>query len=805
MNLLADLPEHLSERTRLFHDTSWNPRKEFVLYWMHHALRAEENPALDVALTLARASNLPLLVYQGLSERYPYASDRHHAMILSGARDAHAALGARRIASVFHLERRGHRGPHLRTLTRRAAVLVTEDMPVQPVTGWIRRLAETCETPIVLADTACVVPMQLTSQFHDRAFAYRDATRELVKQRLKRPWREVEDPIQPFLPTALPFEPVDLNQACFADWIGCCDIDHAIGPVSDTTGGTRAGYARWEGFKITKLANYAKDRNDALRDGVSRMSAYLHYGMVSPLRIAREAADIGGEGAEKYLDELLIWRELAYAFCFFRADHELLSSLPAWAQATLSESANDIRPALIDAETLARGKTDDSLWNAAQRSLLMRGELHNNVRMTWGKALINWTPNAETALKRLIDLNHRYSLDGRDPASYGGLLWCLGQFDRPHTPPQPIFGSVRVRSTKEHSKRLNPLKYMAKITDVEPALNRNVAVIGAGISGLICARTLQDHGLNVTVFDKSHGPGGRTATRRAEPNLRYDHGAQYFTVYDQQFARYVDAWIEQGIVAEWNGRIVEIDGGEVTEKTDQPRRYVGVPGMRAIAEHLATDLEICQETKIVSLTRTQSKWKLSDANGHEHPSIDDVVVALPSPQAADLLGEHRFATQVRAVQMTPCWTALATFERPIGVAWDGAFVHDSPLGWVARNSSKPGRDPSVDSWVLQATPHWSATLIELTRPEVNVKLLAEFAKLIPGPVPSTIHLDAHLWRFSATPEKLDHPALFDPATGVAVCGDWLAGGRVEGAFRSGVAAAGCILREANIPRTEPAK
>ena len=417
MTIIGEFPDHLAERTRVVRDRSINPTGEFVLYWMHSALRAHVNPALDVALLLSRRLSLPLLVCQGLSARYAYASDRHHAFILQGARDAHAELAARGVGSVFHLERLGHRGPHLRTLARCAAVLVTEDLPTQPFTVWMDRLATSCETPLYAVDAACVVPMRLVGKAYDRAFAYRDATRDLLEKRLTRPWHEVEVPAEPFTLPDLPFEPVNLARADFADLIRHCDVDHAIGPIPHTIGGSMAGYARWEAFKAKKLRRYADDRNDALRDGVSRMSAYLHYGMVSPLRIAREAARSGGPGAEKYLDELLVWRELAYAFCFYRKDHESTSALPQWAVRTLTAREADARPALLDWETLARGKTGDSLWDAAQRSLLMQGELHNNVRMTWGKAFLNWTPDAATALRRMIDLNHRYALDGRDPAS----------------------------------------------------------------------------------------------------------------------------------------------------------------------------------------------------------------------------------------------------------------------------------------------------------------------------------------------------------------------------------------------------
>ncbi|MDA8563543.1 hypothetical protein N9L06_03720, partial [Mariniblastus sp.] len=221
----------------------------------------------------------------------------------------------------------------------------------------------------------------------------------------------------------------------------------------------------------------------------SRMSAYLHYGMVSPMRVAREASAIVGKSAEKYLDELLIWRELAYHFCFHKNDHDQWSAIPQWAQDTLRKHQTDLRPNIYPWEQLARGETDSDLWNAAQRSLLMQGELHNNVRMTWGKAILNWTADPEAALKMMIDLNHRYALDGRDPASYGGLLWCLGQFDRPFKPEKPILGTVRPRPIHHHASRLDPQQYAAKVTTPRFSPIPKVAIIGAGMSGTIAART----------------------------------------------------------------------------------------------------------------------------------------------------------------------------------------------------------------------------------------------------------------------------------------------------------------------------
>jgi predicted NAD/FAD-dependent oxidoreductase len=322
-----------------------------------------------------------------------------------------------------------------------------------------------------------------------------------------------------------------------------------------------------------------------------------------------------------------------------------------------------------------------------------------------------------------------------------------------------------------------------------------VAVIGAGISGLISAKVLHDAGFDVTVFEKSRGPGGRTATRRADPGLCFDHGAQYFTARDPQFVDHVRDWIEQGIVAEWSGRIVAVEGALVRPMSEQPRRYVGVPGMTAVARHLAAGLRLDLQMRIVQLERVDTRWRVRGAAGQVPGLFQHVIVSLPAPQAADLIGDHPLATAARAVPMTPCWAVLAAFERRIEVAWDGAFVNDSPLTWIARNSSKPGRDRVRDCWVLHASPEWSAAHRNLAPDAVRATLLGAFATLTAAPTLSPIHLDAHRWLFSGTPLSLDRLVLFDDDAGLVVCGDWLAGGRVEGAFRSGSAAAACILRQ----------
>ena len=790
--LLAALTPALQERSRSINGNH-AADGSFVLYWMRTAVRADENPALETAIDLANRLNVPAFVYHAVSERYPYASDRHHTFIIEGARDVDRAMQERGVGYAFHLERPGQSEAYLLDLAKHAAIVVTEDMPVRPLWDWTELLARRVNTPVIAVDTACVVPMQLVGRAHDRAFAYRKATERAYRERLTRKLEPSEPKYLNYLPQ-LPFSPVDLAGANIADLVAQCSIDHAIGPVPHTRGGTEAGYERWRSFRENGLSKYARVRNNALYDGVSRMSAYLHYGMVSPFRIARETAELDHEGAEKFLDELTIWRELAYAFCFYRRDHDRLSALPSWARDTLRSHEQDQRDALFSWESLARGVTGDALWDAAQASLLIHGELHNNVRMTWGKALLSWTKDAKQALSTLIDLNHRYALDGRDPASYGGILWCLGQFDRPFTPEKPVLGTVRDRTTKQHAKRLDPMLFGKRTR--RPLTNSmpRVAVVGAGLSGLMCARTLSDHGFEVQVFEKSRGAGGRMATRRGDGGLRFDHGAQYFTARDRRFRRYVNSWRQDGLVEPWAGRLVSLSQGEILAEKSGVERYVGVPAMNSICKHLAQDLKVDYGVTVEPLTWKGGRWLLRGKERGDLGSFDVSLISAPAPQAATLVAEQAaMASKIAEVPMHECWAVMLALKQSTELEFDGAFVNDSSLAWISKNSSKPGRSQSPETWVLHASSGWSHQNIELSTEAVAEELLQAFTAATGLSSLKIERAVAHRWRYALPPEPLSDSCVFDGDRKIGCCGDWCGGPRVEGAFLSGMAAAGRVL------------
>lgn len=804
--LLHGLPPHIAER--VFCVPPAEPEGaaplhgEYVLYWMRTAVRGHENPALDAALLIAAQLGLPAFVYHALSERYPYASDRHHRFILEGARDVAAELAERGVGYAFHLERPGHRGPHLRTLATRAAVVITEDLPVAPLAGWTTSLAASIPAPVLAVDTACILPMRKIGRAWLRAFAFRAATGAERLERAQRPWpplpgSDQSASKQPFVPT-LPFQPIDLAHADLAELIAACEIDHLVAPVAHTVGGSQAGYRRWQDFLDTKLRGYAERRSDALVQGTSRMSAYLHYGQVSPLRIAREAAQRSEPDAEKFLDELLTWRDLAHVYCAYTPDHDTVAGVPEWARKTLREHQSDQRPGFYSWERLARGETGEPLWDAAQRSLLIHGELHNSVRMTWGKAIIPWTPDLDTALPLLIDLNHRYALDGRDPASYGGILWCFGQFDRPFPPSRPCLGIVRSKSLRTHAQSLSPLAYSAQVSRPASVSGQlpSVAVIGAGMAGLLCARTLADHRFSVQVFDKGRGPGGRMATRRTG-DLAFDHGAQYFIARDPRFGRYVESWRSDGIVSEWQGRLGVLRAGEVVPKNDGLRRFVGTPGMSAVSRHLARSCNVRYGVRVGEVARQDGRWQLRSESGEELGTFDAVVLALPAPQAVPLLNAApALAAQAAAVATTPCWAVMAAFAGAVDLPLDGAFIHGSPLSWAARDGSKAGRPQrqadGSECWVLHAGAEWSTAHLEDSPTDVAAALLDAFAAAVGKALPPVASATAHRWRYALTATPAESQCLYDPSLRIGACGDWCGGARVEAAFLSGMAMAGRI-------------
>ena len=336
---------------------------------------------------------------------------------------------------------------------------------------------------------------------------------------------------------------------------------------------------------------------------------------------------------------------------------------------------------------------------------------------------------------------------------------------------------------------------MTTPTELSP---RPVAVIGAGVAGLTAARTLSELGREVVVFDKGRGPGGRVSSRRAEP-FAFDHGAQYFTARDPRFQETVNAWLESGDVRRWDGGIVALAEDGESSVREGTERFVGVPHMNQVAKALAEGLDVRTTTRIASLSRDDSGWHLTSTEDERFGPFSQLLVTAPPDQAADLIADHSKAgSQLREIPMAPCWAVLLGFETRVEVDFDGAFCDSPELAWICRNSSKPGR-PAAESWVLHATSEWSLDRIGHDRSEIIHDLTAAVERITGRAWPRAVHEDAHFWRYSRPAVTLDHKVLVDEGCSLAIAGDAYTGGRVEGAYVSGLSAAQWLAR-AGAPR-----
>lgn len=327
-------------------------------------------------------------------------------------------------------------------------------------------------------------------------------------------------------------------------------------------------------------------------------------------------------------------------------------------------------------------------------------------------------------------------------------------------------------------------------------MKKNIAVIGAGLAGLACARELGKGGHQVCIFEKSRGAGGRLSTRWTDrdlnPPVGFDHGAQYIHARSPSFSALMEAAQAAGAAKVWNGRVVHLAYGVQTE--EQPARsarWVGVPGMTSLARFLAGDADLQLQKKVTEVVRQGDTHTLkivkTDGTVESRSGFDFVVSAIPAEQTAQLFSAKIDSLADAAMQVTSevNWTVMVSFANRTPVNFDGAFVADSPLGWICRDSSKPGR-AAGERWVLQATSDWSSLHKDYPKEVVADLLMDVFMSLI-GKQIEPLDLTAHRWLYGVPSNPLTDRFFVDMSASVAACGDWLCGSSAESAFSSGEA------------------
>jgi renalase len=328
----------------------------------------------------------------------------------------------------------------------------------------------------------------------------------------------------------------------------------------------------------------------------------------------------------------------------------------------------------------------------------------------------------------------------------------------------------------------------------------HIAIIGAGLSGLSCARELLVARHTVTVYEKHQDAGGRTRTCHTELG-GFDFGAQYFTAQTEAFQKRVAAWRKAGWVAPWNAKLVSIEEQGARAAGREQQRLVGVPGMGALAEQLALAVDVRKGQRVAAIRTHGDRWLLSvEADtvpiAASAGPFDAVILAMPADQATLLLeAAPELAAQAAQVRMAPCWSLMLAFQEPLGLRHDGAWLHGGRLAWIAQDASKPQRRPG-EHWVCHASVEWSREHLLEDPERAREKLLKAFHEAT-GTAVQPVYSAIHRWPYAQALEPLPGLFLWDEKRRIGACGDWFdcgleGAGRIENACLSGVALAGVI-------------
>jgi len=445
-------------RIHPLNDAPRRPDAAYVLYWMQQSQRAVDNPALEHAIAEANDLGLPVLVVFGLMDEYPEANRRHYTFMLEGLRETQKALSER---GLRMLVRRGAPDEVALSYAQEAAQVVTDRGYLRHQKRWRRRVAEAAPCRVIQVEGDVVVPADLVT---DKAEYAARTIRPKIHEHLDR-FLTVPSTVSVDHPsTSLDVSPgLDLDDvSAVTDRLDLEDVP----PVSGLyRGGTTEAMDRIETFCAEHLAGYDENRNQVQSQAVSHVSKYLHFGQISPVRLALriQEADAPTEDVDSYVEELIVRRELAVNHVHFRPEtYDKYACLPEWARESLAEHADDEREHTYSEEQLVQGDTHDPYWNAAMKEMRATGYMHNYMRMYWGKKILEWSPNPRTAFDRTLRLNNRYFLDGRDPNSYANVAWIFGLHDQGWKE-RPVYGKVRYMSRGGLERKADPDAYVKKV------------------------------------------------------------------------------------------------------------------------------------------------------------------------------------------------------------------------------------------------------------------------------------------------------------------------------------------------------
>jgi deoxyribodipyrimidine photo-lyase len=443
--------------------SSQSKKAEYVLYFLQQAQRYEYNHALAFAIDEANRSNLPLIVYFGLTGNYPEANLRHYTFMAEGLIEL-----AYKFASVgIHFEivyNEPDKGiiPYLEN-----AKTVVMDIGYTKIQRLWRKniyqeiLLNHPYIDLYSVESDSIIPVKIASDKEEYgAYTIRrkfyshlsEYSSTIVIPQINNKTtifsKKKYDSVKQLL------EPLTLNPS-----ISTSLIYH---------GGYTEAKKRISDFTHSKLSHY-DESNDPSKDLTSKMSMYLHFGQISSLEIYHLImnASVSEKAKDAFIEQLLVRRELAHNFIFYNLNYDEFESMTTpWAYHTMKDHQNDVKEYIYTLKDYIQFKTHDIYFNSAMKEMVYSGYMHNYMRMYWAKKIIEWSPSYKEAYEIIKELNNSYFIDGRDALSYTGIAWCFGKHDRAWTE-RNIFGKLRYMNSSGLLRKFDILAYVNQMNLLE--------------------------------------------------------------------------------------------------------------------------------------------------------------------------------------------------------------------------------------------------------------------------------------------------------------------------------------------------
>lgn len=456
-----------NDRIKLIYEGN-DPSGSYVLYWMQQSQRVLYNHALYYAIEKSNQEHLPLVVVFNILPNYKDANLRHYMFMLEGLKEVSDTLNHLNITFILTY---GDPTFSLERVFRDASLIIMDKAYLKPGRKmrndvYLMMRDKFIDKTIYQIESDVIVPVR--SVYLKPAYGAYTIRPTLMKH--IDTYLDIDDiPIYQ-MNQSYPIKG-DLEITQYQEWVKTLPIDMSVKPYPKFKGGYLEAKKHLNDFLNDKFIHYM-DRSDPSLVVQSYMSLYLHFGQISPMDIYKfvtsnqQIVDLKEE-LDAFIEQLIVRRELAFNFVSYHTDYDKFSGMTEdWAYLTMEQHKNDIRPVLYNIQNIELSKTHDPYFNAAMTEMRITGFMANYMRMYWAKKIMEWSIDMKTAYERIVFLNNKYFIDGRDPNSYSNIAWCFGKHDRPWQE-RPIFGKLRYMNDQGLKRKFNMEAYLEFVENID--------------------------------------------------------------------------------------------------------------------------------------------------------------------------------------------------------------------------------------------------------------------------------------------------------------------------------------------------